>query len=179
LCLNGQSWRGRMAPRRILLEKNRLQLELKLQSDLIKSLLKQGWFATKTSDRFKAGRPDLRIGHDDYGQLDVELKYSLVDFSEEEEETGLTKLQKIKIEEMNKHGMPAVGMVYVEPRNLFFFTAVLRDTLPPLQRCVNRLPGSDVISGPVLFVKAMEHLNGIGHHRETRDWRSVRPSRGS
>lgn len=159
-------------------EKLRLQLELKLQGKIIASLLKQGWFATKTSDRFKAGRPDLRIGHDDYGQIDVELKYSLDDFSEECA-VGMTKLQWLKLKEMNQHGLPAVCLVYSEPLDLFFVTTVLRDTLPPPARCFKKLPGSEVLSGPVLFVKAMEYLNDLGHHTRTRDWRTARPSRRS
>lgn len=159
-------------------EKLRLQLELKLQGKIITSLHKQGWFATKTSDRFKAGRPDLRIAHDDYGQMDVELKYSLDDFAKEHE-VGMTKLQWLKLKEMNQHGMPAVCLVYSEPLDIFFVTTLLRETLPPSPRCFKKLPGSEVLSGPVLFVKAMEYLNDLGHHTQDRDWRTARPSRRS
>lgn len=152
-----------MTKQRIILEKLRSQLELKLQGDMLKSLRKQGWWADKTSDRFKAGKPDIRIGHASFGQLDVELKYIQDDFSEETE-TGLSKLQKIKMEEMNKAGMPAVGLIYSEPLNTFFVTNILRDTLPPPARCALKLPKAEVIEGPVLFVKAMEYLkNDLGH----------------
>lgn len=163
-----------MTRQRIVLEKLRSQLELKLQGDMLKSLRKQGWWADKTSDRFKAGKPDIRIGNDRFGQMDVELKYSMSDFSEEDE-TGLKKLQKIKMEEMNKAGMPAVGLIYSEPLNMFFVTNILRDTLPPPGRCALKLSGSEVIAGPVLFVKAMEYLqNDLGYHRTPRDWRQAR-----
>lgn len=160
--------------------KLRQQLELKLQAKLITSLQQQGWFATKTSDRFKAGRPDLRIGHNDFGQLDVELKYSLEDWHDlKERDTGLSKLQQIKIKEMNQHGMPAIGLVFCEDFDVFFVTTVLRDTLPGPQRCVEKLPGSGVIAGPALFVTAMEHLNDLGYHGTPRDWRQARQSRGT
>jgi len=155
-------------------EKLRLQLELKLQSDMIKSLHKQGWYANKTVDRFKAGKPDLRIGHGDYGQLDVELKYQFDDFSVETD-VEMTKLQMLTLRGMNRHGIPAVCLVFSEPLNIFFVTTVLRETLPPFARCVNYIK-SEVILGPVLFVKAMEHLNDLGHHIETRNWRSAWPN---
>lgn len=165
---------------RVVLERNRLQLELKLQGNMLESLHKQGWFATKTSDRFKAGRPDLRIGHRDFGQMDVELKYSLDYWDIGDYDTGLTKLQRIKIKEMNQHGMPAIGLVFVEKLDLFFVTTVLRETLPPPERRVLKLPGTEVISAPDLFVTAMEHLNDLGYqHPGTRPQRATGESRGA
>jgi hypothetical protein len=155
-------------------EKMRLQMELKLQADMISSLHKQGWYANKTVDRFKAGKPDLRIAHDDYGQMDVELKYKYEDYSVEED-VGMTKLQMLTLRDMNRHGMPAICLVYSEPINTFFVTTVLRDTLPPLSRCVQRL-ASEVILGPILFVKAMEHLNELGHHTNPRTWWTAWPN---
>lgn len=148
--------------KRVVTPKLLLQLELKLQAKMIPSLHKQGWFAEKTSDKFKAGRLDLRIGNTRYGQLDVELKYQMTDFAEIET-TGLSKLQYYRMKDMNEHGMPAVGLVYVEPLDLFFVTTVLREALPPLPRRVVKLPGSEVISGPVLFVKALEYLDDLGY----------------
>lgn len=142
------------------LTKLRSQLELKLQEKMIKSLLRQGWFATKTSDRFKAGRPDLRIAHIDFGQIDVELKYSFSDFSKEDD-VGMTKLQWLKGKEMRKHGMPAICLVYSEPLDSFFFTTLLRDILTPGRWCVKKLPGDAIIDGGTLFNNAMEHLNGL------------------
>lgn len=160
---------------RVAVGKLRIQLEIKLQKKMIDSLHKQGWFATKTSDRFAAGRPDLRIGHDDFGQMDIELKYSLDDWRDGvERDTGLSKLQWLKIKDMNKHGMPAIGLVYSEQFDMFFVTTLLRDTLPGVPRRVLKLPGAEVISGPDLFVTAMEHLNDLGHHVITRDWRQAR-----
>lgn len=159
---------------KIALEKNRLQLELDLQGKMIKGLKSQGWWADKSSDRFKAGKPDLRIAHNDFGQMDVELKYSLEGFlGEVPRETGLKRLQQIKIEEMNKAGMPAVCLVYSEPNEWFFVTLLLRDTLPNAWRCVSRRSAPEVISGPELFAAAMGHLNGNGYHNEPRDWREA------
>lgn len=155
-----------MAPSRMVqLSKLRIQKELKLQAEMIKSLQTQGFFATKTSDRFKAGRPDLRIGHRDIGQLDVELKYSLESFDEEgkEYDTGMTKLQWLKIKEMNEHGMPAVCLVYSEVLDLFFVTTLLRDTLPPVDRCVTKLPSKQVLDGGQLMTTALGHLHDIGY----------------
>ena len=154
-----------MPSKRVLMEKNRLQLELKLQSDLMVGLKRQGWFVTKTSDRFKAGRPDLRTSHNDFGQLDVELKYSVEQWHPDAElDTGLSKLQWLKMREMNQNGIPTIGLVYCEPNNLFFVTTVLRETLPPTARCVSYLK-SEVLHGPNLFVVAMSHLRDLGYHR--------------
>jgi hypothetical protein len=158
------------------LKRNRLQLELKLQEKIMDSLHRQGWFVTKTSDRFKAGRPDLRIGNRRYGQMDVELKYSLDTWDLPVVlDTGLSKLQRIKIREMNQHGMPAIGLVYSEVLDLFFVTTVLREALPDARRQCKKLPGSEVISAPDLFVTAMEHLNDLGYqYPRTRTERSPR-----
>lgn len=170
---------------RVVLERNRQQLELKLQAKIIARFHLQGWFAEKTSDRFKAGRPDLRIGHRDFGQMDVELKYSLEDWDIDRSElegydTGLTKLQWLKIKEMNGHGVPAIGLVFVEKLDLFFVTTVLRETLPPPARRVLKLPGSEVIHAPDLFVTAMEHLNDLGYrYPGTRPQRATGESRGT
>lgn len=163
----------RVSRSKVLLEKNRLQLELDLQAKMIKGLKGQGWWADKSSDRFKAGKPDLRIAHNDFGQMDIELKFALEDFDFAERETGLKRLQQIKIEEMNKAGMPAICLVYSEPNDLFFVTTLLRDTLPHVDRCVMRRPSPVVISGPELFFTAMEHLNVLGYHTNSRDWRQA------
>lgn len=162
-------------PRRVVLEKLRVQLELKLQSKLMDGLKEQGFFVTKTSDRFKAGRPDLRVSHRHFGQIDLELKY--LDFTPEGEfETGVKKLQQIKMDEMNKAGMPACGLIYVEPLEMFFVTAFLRDVLPPPHRCAKKLPGSKVVDGPEIFNKAMGYLiNDLGYrHDIVRAWQQVR-----
>lgn len=159
---------------KVLMEKNRLQLELDLQGKMIKGLKSQGWWADKSSDRFKAGKPDLRIAHCDFGQMDVELKYSLEDWRDSEEhDTGLKLLQQIKIKEMNKAGMPAVCLVFAEKHNEFFVTTFLRDTLMPESRRVIRQPAPVVISGPELFAIGMALLYDQGHHREPRNWRQA------
>jgi len=144
------------------MEKSKTKKELELQAAMIKSLHKQGWFATKTSDRFRAGRPDLRIGKREFGQLDVELKYSLDSFTAEQD-TGLTKLQWLKIKEMNEHGIPSVCLVYSERLDLFFVTTLLRETLPPPHRCLKKLPRCEVINGDLLFTVSIGHLNELGY----------------
>lgn len=137
--------------------------ELKLQAEMLDGLHGQNWFATKTSDRFKAGRPDLRIARRGFGQIDVELKYSLDDFSEETP-TGLTKLQWLKITEMNEQDMPAVGLVYSAPLDLFFVTLLLRDTLSQHdRRVIRKLPRPQVIDGKELFEVATEYLTASGY----------------
>ena len=140
----------------------RLQMELKLQNKMKSALHSQGWYAEKTSDRFKAGRPDLRIGNKQFGQLDIELKYRYEGYAVETE-VGMTKLQWLTIKDMNEHCLPAVCLVYSEPLNVFFITTLLRDVLPPPSRRVLKLPGSDVIDGATLFTKSMEHLYDIGY----------------
>ena len=154
------------------------QKELLLQADLIGTkfdkkgkrvdtgLIGQGWFATKTTDRFKAGRPDLRIARADFGQMDVELKYVVDDYNKAPPEgipAGLTKLQWLKLKEMNEHGMPAICLVYMEAHKQFFVTTVLRDIFPAANRCVTELPGGKVIDGAELFKTAMEHLYDLGY----------------
>ncbi len=96
----------------------------------------------------------------DVGQLDVELKYSFSTY-EVEDDCQMTKLQWLKMKEMNEHGMPAVCLVYSEPLDLFFVTTLLRDTLPGSERRVMKLPGDEVIRGTDLFTVAMGYLNGL------------------
>src|SRR4051812_43351493 len=82
----------------------------------------QGFYAEKQSERFKAGRPDVRVGRSDQGQLDFELKYLTADL-QAGVETGLTKLQWLHLRDMNSHGIPAVALIYAEQRpNIFFVT---------------------------------------------------------
>lgn len=157
------------------------QKELILQADMIgdrvkkTGLIGQGWFATKTSDRFKAGRPDLRISRHDFGQMDVELKYVVDDYSGPdypEIDNGLTKLQWLKLKEMNEHGMPAICLVYMEAHKRFFVTTLLRDTFPATSRCVRELPKGTVIDGAELFKTGMEHLYELGYrYPAPRHWR--------
>jgi len=140
--------------------------EEKLEKELMAGLKQQGFLATKTSDRFKAGRADLRIGHKDWAQMDVELKYNDWPMSELEKadgseiDTGMTKLQWLKIGELNSHGMPAVCLIYFEALDEFRLTTLLRYPLSLAGGCVVRkLPPPRVIEGGELFVKAMELLH--------------------
>jgi hypothetical protein len=77
-----------------------------LRDKMLPDLRKQGFKAENISDAFVSGRPDFRIGRKDLGQLDVEFK--IIDAVNGTVQSGLTKLQKIEIREMNKHGMPAI-----------------------------------------------------------------------
>jgi len=142
------------------------KLELGLQGKVMEDLTNKGWFVTKTSDRFKAGRPDLRIAHRDFGQLDVELKYWAHTVSSDfikEEETGMTKLQWLKMREMNRNGMPTICLIFVESLNWFFVTTLLRDTLPGAARRVLRELPPGIISGAKLFTTARSHLHDLGY----------------
>ena len=120
---------------------------------MMDALKSQGFFATKTSDRFKAGRPDLRIAHRKTGQLDVELKFATHPLEKlwapvnypRIVDTGIRKLQELKIKEMNLHGIPAIGLVYVECLGVFRVTNFLRDTL----------------SGPGYYVKKGDHKGNV------------------
>lgn len=140
------------------------QPELLIQPKIIDSLTKQGFLAFKTSDRFKAGKPDLRTSRLDLGQIDFELKYCTelgeVVSSGKEFETGLRLLQQIKMKEMNKHGMPACGLIYVDSLKLFFVTLLLRDKLPPITECVTRGPTDDaILDGEALYRITKDYLN--------------------
>lgn len=155
-----------MSTRRVI-QKSTTQLELKLQAEMLKSFLRQRWFATKTSDRFKAGRPDMRLGQKGYGQIDVELKYNDWPLEEllaaSEIDSTMTKLQWLKIKEMNEHGMPAICLIYWQALSAFSVTTLLRGPLPPASERVLKLPGSEVIKASELFSMSMEHLNGLGY----------------
>lgn len=143
------------------------QPELILQGKMVTSLKSQNFLAIKTSDRFKAGRPDLRISHLDHGQIDFELKYLTLTDAQlwyepgktREFDTGLSKLQWLKIREMNRHGMPAVGLVYIEVAGMFVVTTLLRDTLLDAARYVKRGPSDgNVINGAELMTVAKSYL---------------------
>lgn len=132
--------------------------ELELQSLMIKGLKGQGFYATKTSDRFIAGKPDLRIGHANHGQLDVELKVVLGPV-DREVDTGLTKIQLNTIRVMNAHGMPAVCLVFSAHLGVFYCANVLRANLPEIGHCVLKLPRPLIIDGHDLFRVSKEYLN--------------------
>ena len=164
------------------------QKELLLQADVIKGLKLQGFYVDKMSDRFKAGVHDLRIGRFDTGQLDVELKYntlsldklgidpdvsllgvpmSLLRHDLPEFDTGMTKLQWLKLRDKNEHGMPSVCLVYFEALDYFGVTTLLRETLPPLSRRVLKLPRPKVVDGVQLIRTARSHLSELGYLFQT------------
>lgn len=158
------------------IKRSATQKELALQADLMKGLKNQGWYADKVSDRFKAGKPDLRTCHPVFGPLDIELKYNdwpLVELEKETEvESGLTKLQRIKIDEYNRHGMPSICLVYFEALNYFGVTKLLRDTLPPPSRRVLKLPNTkNTVNGEELFQVSLRYLYEQGlRYPASRHW---------
>lgn len=146
------------------------QPELLIQPHVIGSLKTQKFNVIRVSDKYKAGRPDLRIGHKDHGQLDVELKYCPLRVVElwyepgkpREFDTGLSKLQWLKMDEMNKSGMPCIGLIYVEAMEVFFVTTVLRDTLAhPTRYVIKGNSNANIINGSLLMGVAKKHLKDL------------------
>lgn len=135
--------------------------------DKASGLRGQGFYAEKQSERFKAGRPDLRLARKDVGQCDFELKYLSASL-EPGVELGFTKLQWLKLKEMNEHGIPAVGLVYVEQKDLFFVTLerVLYEPFISTRYLCSKLPAPQIIDGVALFGAARGLLNDAGYrHR--------------
>jgi hypothetical protein len=154
------------------------QLELALQAEIIgaepnrrrgkikgpSGLLGQGFFADKTSERFKAGKPDLRVARLDLGQCDFELKY-VTDLKLEFGvdivfDPGFTKLQWFKLREMNEHGIPAAGLLYIERKNAFYLCNLLRPTLRQCYLVGLKESYPRVIDGERLMAAAKEYLSG-------------------
>lgn len=128
-------------------------------------LLSQGFWISRTVDRIKAGRPDLRIARLDLGHLDIELKYchnwgDMV-------ETGLTGLQWLKIRQMNEAGVAAICLVYVPaaicPMPYFVVTTLLRERLLASPYRVMELPRPSIIDGAELFRVARLYLSENDH----------------
>lgn len=147
--------------------KLQLRKEDKLKGDVKDDLTRQKFYAEKVSDKFKAGRPDLRLGHLEFGPLEVELKYNVLPLHMLEDaddlDSGMTKLQWLNLRRMNEHGMPAVCLIYYEALGYFGVTTLLRDTLPPPTRRVTRVTKGGVIQGSELYTSAMEYLHGLGY----------------
>lgn len=130
----------------------------------------QGFHAEKRTERFKSGKPDLRIGRRDLGQLDVELKY--LDWPKEsieqarEIDTGMTKLQWLNMRRYNEHGIPCICLVFIEAHAEFVMTTkqVLRTPLYKHgQHVLPYVPRPMVIDGERLFKVAREHLKHAGY----------------
>jgi hypothetical protein len=100
-------------------------LEVNLRSKLIKKAKEKGFFARNINDRFNSSYPDFRLSHQDYHQMDVELKILRVSDSTLRHgsavNSGLTRLQAIELRDMNAAGMLAVGLIYVEEWKSFVF----------------------------------------------------------
>lgn len=95
--------------------------EGKLQKNLIPYWEEQGCLRVKkTHEMLSSGKPDLRVGHPVWSQLDVELKVK--ETGPIGRVTGVSKLQHETMDDMNLAGMPAVGLVYDEHHNEFWLT---------------------------------------------------------
>lgn len=135
--------------------------------DKASGLRGQGFYAEKQSERFKAGRPDLRVAKRGLGQLDVELKYFPGE-PEEGADLGFTKLQWLKMKEMNEHGIPTVGLVFFEQCDRFVVTIdrVLQPGLLIGPHSCSKLPAPQIIDGAALFEAAEGFLYDRGYrHR--------------
>lgn len=99
--------------------------ETKLRALLMRSATANGVWARSVNDQFNSGYPDLRMKHPDYPHIDVELKVCRVSYSTASSidahiNTGIRPLQAIELRDMNKAGIPAVGMIYVEVLDTFY-----------------------------------------------------------
>lgn len=158
------------------------QAELLLQSDILGhrndpkkgpcGLRGQGFYAEKQSERFKAGRPDIRAARNDLGQLDIELKVCDADVLHDdgEIEFGFTTLQWLHLKSMNEHGIPAVGLVYLSRMNVFLVTVdkVLHRPFTPAPYTCLKLPAPRIIDGAALFEAAKGLLNDRGYRHHWR-----------
>lgn len=95
--------------------------ESKLQGNLIPYWKSEGLlYAKKTHEILSSGKPDLRLGHPVWSQLDCELKVKetgplgLL--------TGVSRLQEETMNKMNLAGMPAVALVHDEYHKEFWLT---------------------------------------------------------
>lgn len=100
--------------------------ETEYRVKMIKEWRKKKHWVYSINDNFNSGYPDMRIKVEDYPHIDVELKVwrgaASTLQSSKEVNSGLRKLQKIEIRDMNKAGVPAVCAVYLEVVDLFVFT---------------------------------------------------------
>lgn len=101
------------------------QEETELRKRMIKDAKKQGMWASNTNDKFTGGKPDMRVSHNRFGQLDIELKILRVEKSTWDRgstvDSGITRLQRNEIRDMNAAGAPACGLILVKCVNLFIF----------------------------------------------------------
>lgn len=95
--------------------------------------------------------------------MDVELKYYHDGgVPEGEFETGIRKLQWLRITGMNQSGMPAIGLVFIPDASVFLVTSVLRDTLSgSAWRVLRKLPPI-LLEGEQLFNVARRYIEEQG-----------------
>lgn len=100
--------------------------ETELRQKLIKHAKDSGYWAKSVNDRFMSGYPDMRLKVPNYPHIDIELKILDSTISalrrRVEVNSGIEALQAIELREMNLHGIPAVGMVYISAIDKFVFT---------------------------------------------------------
>lgn len=101
-------------------------IETELRQKMIKEAGKQGCWAAGINDKYISGYPDFRIKSPLYPHLDCELKVCRAAASTltngREIQSGIEKLQFISLRDMNKFGIPAVGLIYVKEFDVFTFT---------------------------------------------------------
>jgi len=99
--------------------------ETDLRQKMVKEAKKQGYWIRSVNDRFNSGYPDLRIKTQS-PQMDMELKVCRIAASSIRHgnitQSGISKLQAIELRDMNKAGIPAVGVLYFPREDWFTFT---------------------------------------------------------
>lgn len=138
------------------------RLEIAAEKPLLAALRKQEWYADKLGFPLKAGRPDWRLSHAVFGPLDVEFKVSQLTERELGSgfvPTGITKLQWLKMREMNAHGLHTVGLVYLPLSDEFVITDILRDDLTGTPYRFKKLPKPWLIHGGDFYHMARGYLH--------------------
>lgn len=101
-------------------------LETELRQRMVKEAGKQGCWAASVNDKYISGYPDFRVKSPLYPHLDCELKICRAAVStlstDKEIQSGIEKLQFISLRDMNRAGIPAVGLIYIEKFDVYTFT---------------------------------------------------------
>ena len=139
--------------------------ETKVQGNLIEFWKPQGFRSKKTHEILSSGKPDLRVGNPKYGQLDTELKVKTTGITGPK--TGITPLQEDTINEMNLHGMPAVGLIWDVPSSTFWLSILGKDDIreiAPYRRIQPVVHRTKVLCDPlVLFLMSKRFLDEHGY----------------
>jgi hypothetical protein len=101
-------------------------IETEYRQKMIKDANGQGHWARSINDTFNSAYPDIRLKVDGFPQIDMELKILRSEMSTilggRMVKSGLRKLQQIEIRDMNKAGIPAIGLILVEKAKVFTFS---------------------------------------------------------